>query len=262
MSQDPPQPPPDDDATKKISPADIPPPASGPQPGYGQQPSSQPGYGQQPGSQPGYGYGQQPGSQPGYGQPGYGQQPGSQPGYGQPGYGQPGYGQPGYGQQNPSGQQLPYGQLPHSAPGYGQPPPGYGQPGYGQPNYGQPGYAPGRGEPYVPGRFGPRPGTDDTTMAMLAHLLGLLVSWIGPLIIYLMKKDEAPYVRDQAAEALNFQITMFIGYLVAGILTVIFIGVLLLPVIWVLSLIFHIQAAVASNKGQPYRYPFSIRMIS
>ncbi|MGW6494512.1 DUF4870 domain-containing protein [Nonomuraea angiospora] len=231
MSQDPPQPPPDDDATRFVPPSGIPPgQGSGPQqPGYGRQPGS---YGQQPGV-----YGQQPGSEPHYGQPGYGQQPGSQPGYGQSGYGQPGYG--------PQSQ------------GYGPPPPGYGSapqhPGHG---YGAP------GEPYVPGRFGPRPGTDDTTMAMLSHVLGLVVSWVGPLLIYLMKKDESPYVRDQAAEALNFQITMFIGYVISGILTIIFIGLLLLPAIWILSLIFHIQAAMAASKGEPYRYPFAVRLIT
>ncbi|MFG6190776.1 DUF4870 domain-containing protein [Nonomuraea sp. JJY05] len=263
MSQDPPQPPPDDDATRFVPPSSIPPsqgsgpqqPGYGQQPGaYGQQPGSQPGaygqqpgsYGQQPGSAPGV-YGQQPGSAPDYGQLGYGQQPGSQPGYGQPAYGQPGYGQPGYGQPG-------YGQQ---GQGYGPPPPGYGAaphpPGY---PYGAP------GEPYVPGRFGPRPGTDDTTMAMLSHLLGLLVSWVGPLIIYLMKKDESPYVRDQAAEALNFQITMFIGYVISGFLVIVFIGALLLPVVWILSLIFHIQAAIATNKGERYRYPFAIRLIT
>ncbi|GAA1705397.1 hypothetical protein GCM10009734_05070 [Nonomuraea bangladeshensis] len=251
MSQDPHAPPPDDDATRYVPPSAVP---QQPGYGYGQQPPSQPGYGygQEPPSQPGYGYGQQPPSQPGYG---YGQQPGSQPGYGygqqppsQPAYGygqQPGYG---YGEQPPSQPGYGYGQQ----PGYGyqqQPPPGYG-------------YAKPPGGPYVPGMHGPRPGTDDTTMAMLAHLLGLLASWIGPLIIYLIKRDQSPYVRDQAAEALNFQITMFIGYVVAGVLSVVFIGVLLLPVIWVLSLIFHIQAAVATNKGQRYRYPLSIRMIT
>ncbi|MFC4005681.1 DUF4870 domain-containing protein [Nonomuraea purpurea] len=222
MSQDPPQTQPDDDQTRHVSRPDIPPG----QPDSGAQPLS---YGQQPGSQPGYGYGYQ------------------QSGPQQPGYQQPGYQQPGYQQQQPSyGQQQGYG----GAQGYGQ------QPGYGH------GYAAHPGEPYVPGRFGPRPGTDDTTMAMLSHLLGLLVSWLGPLIIYLMKKDESPYVRDQAAEALNFQITMFIGYIVSGILVVVFIGILLLPVVWVLSLIFHIQAAIATNKGQPYRYPFAIRLIT
>ncbi|MFI6926768.1 DUF4870 domain-containing protein [Nonomuraea spiralis] len=165
-----------------------------------------------------------------------------------------------------SGPQLGYGQQPGSRPDYGPPPgsmpppprhvpppPGYGQPpGYGYPAAG----------PYVPGRFGPRPGSDDTTMAMLSHLLGLLVSWVGPLIIYLMKKDESPYVRDQAAEALNFQITMFIGYMIAGVLTVVLIGLLLLPLVWIVSLIFHIQAALATNRGENYRYPFAIRLIT
>ncbi|MFG1612621.1 DUF4870 domain-containing protein [Nonomuraea wenchangensis] len=204
----------------------VPPSAVPPSQSGPQQPGY--GYGQQPPSQPAYGYGQQPPY-------GYGQQPPSQPAYG---YGQQPGSQPGYG----------YGQQ----PGYGyqqQPPPGYG---YAQPP----------GQPYVPGMYGPRPGSDDSTMAMLAHLLGLLASWIGPLIIYLVKRDQSPYVRDQAAEALNFQITMFIGYVVAAVLSVVFIGVLLLPVIWVLSLIFHVQAAIATNKGQRYRYPLSIRMIT
>ncbi|MEU5860506.1 DUF4870 domain-containing protein [Nonomuraea sp. NPDC047529] len=173
---------------------------------------------------------------------GYGQQPGSQPDYGR----------------QPPGQSGPQpGPMP-TPPRYVPPPPGYGQPpGYGaQQGYGRP------AEPYVPGRFGPRRGSDDTTMAMLAHLLGLLVSWVGPLIIYLMKKDESPYVRDQAAEALNFQITMFIGYLVAGVLTVVLVGLLLFPIVWIVSLIFHIQAAVATNRGENYRYPFAIRLIT
>ncbi|SEF68695.1 hypothetical protein SAMN05444920_101375 [Nonomuraea solani] len=230
MSQDPSQPLPDDDATRRVTPEDLP-PSAGPAP-------QQPDYGRQPG---------------------YGEQPGS----GQPGYGQPGLGQPGYGQQPNSYPNTPYGQQPGSAPNYG---PGYGQPppGYGPAPQQYPGqaYGPPPGQPYIPGRYGPRPGSDDTTMAMLSHLLGLLVSFVGPLVIYLMKKDESPYVRDQSAEALNFQITMFIGYAVAGILSIIIIGIFLLPVIWVLSLIFHIQAALAANKGENYRYPFSIRMIS
>lgn len=227
MTNDPNQPPPDDDATRR-SPFDQPASESGQeqQPGYGPQPGSQPGYGPQPGSQPGYGYGQQPPSSPGSG---YGQQPESAPGYA-------------------------YGQQPQPPSGYQAPP--------GQPSYGQPQYGPPQGGPHVPGMYGPRPGTDDTSMAMLSHLLGLLISWVGPLIIYLMKKDESPYVRDQAAEALNFQITMFIGYLVAGLLTIVLIGLLLLPVVWIVSLIFQVQAAIATNRGQNYRYPINIRLIT
>lgn len=166
-----------------------------------------------------------------------------------------------------SGPQHPgygYGQPPTPPPGYVPPGPqqGYGQPGYQQqqPSYGY--AAPQPRPPHVPGVYGPRPGSDDTTMAMLAHLLGLLVSWIGPLVIYLMKKDESPYVRDQSAEALNFQITMFIGYTVCFVLAFVLIGFILLPVVWIVSLIFHVQAAIAANKGENYRYPISIRLVS
>ncbi|MGW4638690.1 DUF4870 domain-containing protein [Sphaerisporangium sp. NPDC004334] len=162
------------------------------------------------------------------------------PAYEQSGYEQHGYGQPGYGQ-----------------PGYGQP--GFGQPGYGQPGYGPAGYP---GGPHVPGRFGPRPGSDDTTLAMLAHLLGLLTSFLGPLILYLVKKDESPYVRDQAAEALNFQITLFIAYAVSAVLVLVIIGILLMIVVGIGSLILMIMAAVAANRGENYRYPFNIRFIS
>ncbi|MFI7462501.1 DUF4870 domain-containing protein [Nonomuraea sp. NPDC049646] len=177
---------------------------------------------------------------------GYGQQPGSRPDYGR---------QPPSGPGQQSGQQS--GHMP-PPPRYVPPPPGYGQaPGYGaQPGHGYP------AGPYVPGRFGPRRGSDDTTMAMLAHLLGLLVSWVGPLVIYLMKKDESPYVRDQAAEALNFQITMFIGYAVAIVLSLVLVGLLLFPIIWIVSLIFHVQAAIATNRGENYRYPFAIRLVT
>lgn len=246
MSQDPPHPQPDDDATRRVDRSDL--PGQGgpsPAPGHGSGPAdARPGSGAHPtGRPPEPGSGPHPGAAP----PGSGAHPGpaAPPGYA---YGQPhtppaGYPQPG-----------------HQPPGYGYQPPsqGYQQPGGQGHGYGPPQQRP----PHVPGVYGPRPGSDDTTMAMLSHLLGLLASWIGPLIIYLMKKDEAPYVRDQAAEALNFQITMFVGYLVAGLLSIIIIGLFLLPVILIVSLIFHIQAAIAANRGENYRYPISIRLIT
>lgn len=213
----------DDDATRRIPTSE-----SGPQ---------HPGYTPESGPQhPGYGYGQPPTPPPGYPPSGQQQGPGYPPPSGPQG--------PAYGQQGPP-------------PGYQQgPPPGYQQ----QPPYGY--SAPQPRPPHTPGVYGPRPGSDDTTMAMLSHLLGLLVSWIGPLVIYLIKRDESPYVRDQSAEALNFQITMFIAYMVCFVLAFVLIGFFLLPVVWLISLIFHIQAAIAANKGENYRYPMSIRLVS
>ena len=98
-------------------------------------------------------------------------------------------------------------------------------------------------------------------MAMLAHLLGILTGFLGPLILYLVKKDESPYVRDQAAQALNFQILTFFAYTVSFVLVFVGIGLLLLPLVWVGSLIFHIIAAMAANRGENYRYPFNLKLV-
>lgn len=103
---------------------------------------------------------------------------------------------------------------------------------------------------------------DDKTMAMLCHLLGLLTSFVGPLIIWLIKKDQSRYVDEQGKEALNFQITMAIGWIVAAVLTpVACIGVLLYPVVGIANIVFCIMACIAANKGEPYRYPVCLRLI-
>ncbi|WTL69482.1 DUF4870 domain-containing protein [Streptosporangium sp. NBC_01495] len=97
---------------------------------------------------------------------------------------------------------------------------------------------------------------------MLAHLLGLLTSFVGPLVLYLAKKDESPYVRDQAAEALNFQLTVLIAYVVSWVLAFVLIGFVLMFFLWIGSIIMTIIAAVAANRGERYRYPMNIRFIS
>ena len=106
------------------------------------------------------------------------------------------------------------------------------------------------------------PSKDDSTMAMLAHLLGIFFGFIPSLVIWLIKKDDSAYVAQEAREALNFQITLIIGYAIAGALTFIVIGVFLFPLIYILNIILCIVAAVASSKGQAYRYPFALRLIS
>ncbi|WP_436760649.1 DUF4870 domain-containing protein [Streptosporangium sp. V21-05] len=211
---------------------------------------------------PGGGYGQPsrengaPGQ--GYGAPG--------PGYGQPGqeYGSPGqgYGQPGqgYGQPDPRYGGYPPPASPYDAGGYQNDHRGAQQPGYHQ--YGAYGSPPGYGYQAPPGTYGARPGSDDTTMAMLAHLLGLLTSFVGPLVLYLAKKDESPYVRDQAAEALNFQLTVLVAYFVSWVLAFVLIGFVLMFFLWIGSIVMAIVAAVAANRGERYRYPMNIRFVS
>jgi uncharacterized Tic20 family protein len=108
---------------------------------------------------------------------------------------------------------------------------------------------------------GPAPTKDDQTMAMLCHLLGILLGFIGPLIIWLIKKDQSPFVDDQGKEALNFQITLIIGYVIGGATTVICIGFIILPLVWLAGLVFCIMGAMAASKGQAYRYPVTLRLV-
>jgi uncharacterized Tic20 family protein len=102
---------------------------------------------------------------------------------------------------------------------------------------------------------------DARTFAMLAHLLAIFTCFVGPLVIWMVKKDEHPFVDEQGKEALNFQITVAIAYVAASLLSFLCIGFLLFPVVWVVNLIFCIMACVAVNKGEHYRYPVSIRFI-
>lgn len=104
---------------------------------------------------------------------------------------------------------------------------------------------------------------DDRTIAMLTHLSGIILGFIVPLVVWLIHKDrpEKGYLVDQSKEALNFQITLLIGYLIGMVLSIILIGALLNFVLWVLCIIFSIIAAMAANKGEAYRYPFALRLV-
>ena len=98
-------------------------------------------------------------------------------------------------------------------------------------------------------------------MAMLCHLLAIFTSFVAPLIIWLIKKDEEPFVDQQGKEALNFQITVILAMFVAGLLTVLCIGVPLLFAIPVVDVVFCIIASIKASSGVAYRYPVSLRLI-
>lgn len=105
-------------------------------------------------------------------------------------------------------------------------------------------------------------GGDPKSMAVLAQVLGIVTGFLGPLIIYLVNGDKDPFVRHHSAEALNFQLTVLIAYLVSFVLMLVLIGFVLIFVVWVLAIVFGIQAAIAANRGEWYRYPINIRMVS
>ncbi len=112
------------------------------------------------------------------------------------------------------------------------------------------------------------PDKDARLWAMLAHLAGFLGYFlpvvgnlIGPLIIWQLKKDLHPYIDEQGKEALNFQITVVIAALVSLLLMIIAIGFVLMPVVIVGAVVLMIIAAIKTNEGVGYRYPFCLRLI-
>lgn len=104
--------------------------------------------------------------------------------------------------------------------------------------------------------------------AMLAHLSafsGFVIPFgniIGPLVIWLVKRDEMSFVNDQAKEALNFNISMTIYMVVSGVLAFVLIGIPLLIVLGIAWLVLVILAAVKANEGMAYRYPLTLRLVN
>ncbi|MBC8873080.1 MAG: DUF4870 domain-containing protein [Planctomycetes bacterium] len=114
----------------------------------------------------------------------------------------------------------------------------------------------------------PKPGDSDERMwAMFCHLStfsGYLVPFgniLGPLVVWLVKKDEYALVDDQGKEALNFQISITIWTIIAAILCIVLVGIPLLIALVVFDIVVTIMAAIQANQGNYYRYPMTIRFI-
>ena len=114
------------------------------------------------------------------------------------------------------------------------------------------------------------PTSDEKTMAILSHILCLIVGFIPPLIIYLVKK-ESPYVQAHAKESLNFQLTLFAAWIGIWIVTMVlsfvisFFSLILMPFLMLIlvigAIVFIIIATIKASENKLYRYPFSIRFI-
>ncbi len=106
-----------------------------------------------------------------------------------------------------------------------------------------------------------------SSIVMWCHLsafAGVIIPFgnlLGPLFVWLWKRDEDPLVEDQGRESLNFQISILLYSLVAGILTLIFVGFILLIALGLFAAIQVIIAAIQADKGNKYRYPLCIRFI-
>ena len=126
--------------------------------------------------------------------------------------------------------------------------------------------------------MGGSPSAEERQWAMFAHLsalaggllTGAIGGWgffLGPLVIWLMKKDTMPFVADQAKEALNFNITVSAIMLVMLVLTVVTLGIGIIiagPIMFIVgiaALVLIIMAAIKASAGHAYRYPLTIRLV-
>lgn len=109
---------------------------------------------------------------------------------------------------------------------------------------------------------------DERNWGMFCHLSifsGLLIpsaNIIAPLVIWLLKRKEMPFVDYNGKEALNFQITYLIAFIVSSVLTTILIGFLMLAVLVPAWVILTIIATVKASNGEYYRYPLILRLLN
>lgn len=109
---------------------------------------------------------------------------------------------------------------------------------------------------------------DARKWAMICHiiaLVGLIGNGIGflvgPLVVWMIKREDDPFIDEQGKEAVNFQLTMLLAVIISAVLIVVVIGFFLLFVLALMMTIFPIIAAVKANNGEHYRYPLSFRFI-
>ena len=102
---------------------------------------------------------------------------------------------------------------------------------------------------------------DACNFAMLCHLLGIFTCIVGPLIIWLVKKDSHKFVDEHGKASINWQISVLIYALVSSFLVIIFIGGIMLLVLGLLNLVFCVIAALKASDGKSYKYPLAINFL-
>jgi len=122
--------------------------------------------------------------------------------------------------------------------------------------------------PNSPATPGTVPTENERTWGMLAHLsalAGLVMPLVGivlgPLLVWLTRRDESEFVAAHAKEALNFNISVLLGALACMLLMLVFVGFLLGTALFVAWLVMMLIAAIKASEGQSYRYPFSLRLV-
>jgi uncharacterized protein len=109
---------------------------------------------------------------------------------------------------------------------------------------------------------------DERTMATLCHVssLAMLIipfgNILGPLVVWLWKKDEYSEVERQGKDVLNFQISMLLYMLISALLIVMVVGILLILALGVANIIVTIIAIIKTSNGERFTYPFAFKILS
>jgi uncharacterized Tic20 family protein len=109
--------------------------------------------------------------------------------------------------------------------------------------------------PYV----GPEPTSDAKTMALLCHLLNII--FLVPLLVWVLKKEQHPFIADQSKEALNFSLCCLIIHIICSVTAFLCIPALIALALVITQIVLGIMGAMAANKGVAYRYPLNFRFI-
>ena len=113
----------------------------------------------------------------------------------------------------------------------------------------------------------PGPSREARQWAMFCHFSAFLGMWfpfgslIGPLILWQVKRESDPFIDDQGKEALNFQITVAIAWLVCMVLAFAVIGFFLMIALAIATVVLTTIGGIKANKGIAYRYPFTWRLV-
>lgn len=109
---------------------------------------------------------------------------------------------------------------------------------------------------------------EERQWAALAHLSAFLIllvpvigGLLGPLLVWIFRKDDMPFVRTQGREAINFQISVLVALAVSGLLLFVLVGLVLLPLVLLMNFVLIVVAAIQASDGRDYRYPFNLRLL-
>jgi uncharacterized protein len=120
----------------------------------------------------------------------------------------------------------------------------------------------------APHHADPSVSADERTWAMVAHFSALAAFFVlvlggvlGPLVVWLVKREHSAFVAEAAKEAINFNIAVLLAGLVCLPLIFVFIGIPLIAVIFVYWLVMIVVAGIKASEGVHYRYPISLRVV-